>query len=326
MITNGEDNHVLTPPPGPSALERVFTGPNGIRAGWRLLFFLAIVFLLTPLFRPLLHAVLGSPYGGLSPVTVLAGEGSALLATLVAVLVMSRLERRSLADYGLPVRGAFGSQFWLGAIWGFGALTVLLLVIRLARGFYFGSLALDGHQLAGYASAWALAFLVVGLFEEFSARGYALYTLSTGMGFWASAFLLSAVFGALHLRNPGENWAGALAAALIGLFFCFTLRRTGSLWFAVGLHAAWDYSESFLYSVPDSGMMVQGHLVNSFFVAQAPKWLTGGSVGPEGSCLVFVIVGVMFVLFNRWYPTVRFPLPVKPDVAGAGDDTAVDRV
>ena len=198
---------------------------------------------------------------------------------------MARIEKRSFADYALPGRGAFGVQFWRGAAWGFLALSALLLVVSAAQGFSFGTLALGGGKLASYAVLWALAFLLVGFCEEFLFRGYALYTLSTGIGFWPAAGLLSALFGAVHLHNPGESWIGGLSAGLIGLFFCFTVRRTGGLWFAIGLHATWDYSESFMYSAPDSGAMVPGHLLNSSF--HGPRWLTGGTVGPEGSALVW---------------------------------------
>jgi CAAX protease family protein len=221
--------------------------------------------------------------------------------------VMARIERRSFVDYALPGREAFGARFWQGVAWGFVALTVLLLLIRADHGFSFGSMALHGRPLAHYAFIWGLAFLLVGFFEEFLMRGYALFTLTTGMGFWPSALLLSAVFGAAHLGNAGESWVGGAAAGLIGLFFCFTVRRTGSLWFAIGLHAMWDYSESFIYSVPDSGAMVTGHLMNSS--VHGPVWLTGGTVGPEASWLVFAVIAAMFIVFDRLHRDVRFPLP-----------------
>ncbi len=99
-----------------------------------------------------------------------------------------------------------------------------------------------------FAAFWGVMFLGVGLFEEFLMRGYMQFTLARSMGFWPAAGVLSIVFGALHLNNPGEAWIGALAAGCIGFFFCLTLRRTGSLWFAVGFHAAWDWGESFFYS------------------------------------------------------------------------------
>jgi membrane protease YdiL (CAAX protease family) len=143
-------------------------------------------------------------------------------------------------------------------------------------------------------------FLVVALYEDFLFRGYSLFTLAEAIGFWPAAVLLSFAFGFIHLRNSGESWVGALAATCIGLFFCLTLRRTGTLWFAIGMHASWDWGESFLYSVPDSGQLAPGHLLHSSF--HGARWLTGGSVGPEGSVLVFVLVAGMWALFDRLYP------------------------
>jgi len=96
------------------------------------------------------------------------------------------------------------------------------------------------------------------LFEEFLFRSYLLHSLATGVGFWPPAVLLSAIFGGLHLTNAGEGIAGALDVMLYSLFACFTLSRTGNLWFAVGLHLAWDFSLTFLYSVPGSGMHAKG--------------------------------------------------------------------
>jgi len=33
--------------------------------------------------------------------------------------------------------------------------------------------------------------------------------------------------------------------------------------------------------------------------------LTGGSVGPEGSVLVFVVIALMWVVFDRVYPATK---------------------
>ena len=155
--------------------------------------------------------------------------------------------------YGLPAANAFGKLFWVGALWGMCSLTVLMLALRAAHVFYFGAVALHGVRMLKFAVFWAVFFLIVGFYEEFFTRGYTQFTLTEGVGFWPAAILLSLGFGALHLENPGEDWVGILAAMLIGFFFCLTLRRTGNLWFAIGFHAAWDWGESYLYSVPDSG-------------------------------------------------------------------------
>lgn len=297
--------NLLPGEPLPSSPGRnIFWGTQGLRAGWRLLLFLILAFLISGALNRLLR--IWVPVGRqstYSPEILGLRELLVLIAVLAAAWIMSRLERRPLAVYGLPARAAFGKPFWLGALWGLVAVSMLMGWIWAGHGFSFGALVLHGFRLGYYAVAWWLLFLVVGLFEEFSIRGYPQFTLTTGMGFWPAAVLTSAFFGAIHLGNPGEGWPGALSAGLIGLFLAFTLRRTGNLWFAVGFHQFFDYGETFLYSVPDSGLRAQGTLLSSTF--HGPRWLTGGSIGPEGSVFVFVLIALLFAAFHFAYPAKR---------------------
>ncbi len=222
------------------------------------------------------------------------------VSAVVPAFAISAIEDRPFERYGLPPRHAFGKLFWWGALWGLIALSVLLLTMRLCGVFSLGGLALHGARIWKFAAFWALFFLLVAVFEEFAFRGYPLFAFSEAAGFWPSALLLSVIFGYTHHTNRGENWLGALGAGAIGLFFCFTLRRTGSLWFAVGMHASWDWAQSFLYGVPDSGELEPGHLLQASL--HGPGWITGGSVGPEGSVLLFVLIAGMWVLFDRLHP------------------------
>jgi hypothetical protein len=75
----------------------------------------------------------------------------------------------------------------------------------------------------------------------------------------------------------------------------------------VGNHAAWDFSQSYLYGVRDSGFMATKHLLNPSL--HGPDWLTGGSVGPEGSVLIPVLFVVTIVAFHFCYPKREYVLP-----------------
>ena len=276
-------------------LRRVFVGASGLRSGWSFALYLVMFALIVAVggwWAQSLH------FGELW--SQMFTELGVLVAAVIPALVMARIERRPWGAYGLPLRRAFSKLFWVGAIWGFLGITLLLEILHGLHAFDFGHVVLHGVGIVRFAVFWGVVFLLVGFFEEFLLRGYTQFTLARGMGFWPAAVLLSAAFGASHLKNPGEAWTGALAAGLIGLFLCLTLRRTGSLWFAVGFHAAWDWGESFFYSVPDSGAMSPGHLLSSSF--HGSRWITGGSVGPEGSLLCFVVIAVMWVGFERMYP------------------------
>jgi membrane protease YdiL (CAAX protease family) len=301
-------------PPPVDLASRIFLGADGLRPIWRLLFYLAMSRVLFLLLDASLNFVADRSHV-LQLWIEMASECVLLLAAIVPAVAMARLEWRRVDDYGLSRREAFGKLFWIGGLWGIAALTVLMLALHGAGAFTFGRFALHGWRILKFAVFWGAFFLIVAFAEEFLLRGYSQFTLSQATGFWPAAVLLSAAFGAIHFLNPGEAWQGTLAAAGIGFFFCLTLRRTGSLWFAVGFHAAWDWGESYLYSVPDSGGVSPGHLLKSSF--HGPKWLTGGSVGPEGSVLIFVLLGVLWIVFDQVYPEVKYNpnLPIKEAIA-----------
>jgi hypothetical protein len=94
---------------------------------------------------------------------------------------------------------------------------------------------------------------------------------------------------------------GGLATALAALLFCVSLWLTGNLWFAIGMHAAWDWAETYFFGVADSGMPANGHLLNT--TLSGSKWMTGGTVGPEGSVIellvVSAVIALLFLRFRR---------------------------
>ena len=162
-------------------------------------------------------------------------------------------------------------------------------------------------------------FLLVALAEETFLRGYLQFTLSRGLGqiyqrllepsranilgFWTAAAALSFVFGLGHVANSGESPLGLLSAGLIGLVFCLSLWRTGSLWWAIGFHAAWDWAQSFLYGVPDSGLMVKGHLFATY--PSGPAFLSGGLTGPEASLFLLPVLAAAVAVVVFTLPSVR---------------------
>jgi membrane protease YdiL (CAAX protease family) len=123
---------------------------------------------------------------------------------------------------------------------------------------------------------------------------------------------MALIFGFLHLQNPGETRIGILDVCLFAMFAAVTLRRTGDLWLAVGAHAGWDWGQSFFYGVNDSGTQAVGHLFNSH--AQGPGWLSGGSVGPEGSVLSSILLVGMTAAFLFFYRNHRDPGTAKSDL------------
>lgn len=294
----------------PDPLREVFFNERGLRPGWRLLIAIALFYGITFGVFSAIQLIAGRPRGGITPSTQIPPAVIQFLIVALVSWIMSRIERRSMSEYGLPLKGSRATlRFVRGCVlWGFLPLTLLLLTMRALHVFYFGNLALHGGQVWYWAGAWGVFFILVGLNEEYTIRGYLLYTLAEGIGFWPASIVMAALFGVLHTFNGGETRIGIIMTVVFAMFAAITLRYTGNLWLAVGAHAGWDWGESYFYGVNDSGIQLPGHLLNPQI--QGPAWLNGGSTGPEGSILALVLLTAMSILFVLLYKRSREPVLV----------------
>lgn len=299
----------------------IFRRGNSWRAGWRFALFLAI-YMFAGKGLDLVLFRIHFPDRAFTWSSMLLNYLVDFAFVSAIAWLMSRIEGQSFASYGLPPSPNAGRLLWKGAVWGFVPSVVILVPIYLAGGCTFYGLALHGRQFVISAMTWALAMLALGFAEEFLFRGYALKTLAEGIGFWPAALLLSSIFGLVHLLfKPHEDWIDPVSVALYGLFWCLTLRRTGSLWFAVGFHAASDYADMIVFAEPNSGndgKPIPGHLLDLRF--HGPDWLTGGPRGTEASLLVFLILAGLFYFFNRAYPASAFRAPSDPTLSKTPND------
>lgn len=223
----------LTSPPSPEPRRNtILYGPNGLRAVWRALIFLLIVVSLVVLINVIghyvTHKLAHSPtkpnqVTALTPGFVAVSELIIFAVILAATLIMGRIEHRKLAHYELPWRTPFPKYFWEGLLWGFLAISGVLFVIFLFHGFRVTGIATHGSALALSTVEWTLTFLAVGLSEEFTFRGYMQFTLTTGIGFWPAAILLSVLFAVTHISNSGESLFGLIQVAAFGIFACIAL-------------------------------------------------------------------------------------------------------
>ena len=305
-------------PAPPSTLRKIFFGKDGLRAGWSLLIFIALFAAVAFCVNVIGHKLFPHPANAvpdtlITPHSVFVSESISFLIILFVTWIMSKIERRPNSVYGF---GGKRRLLLFGAGLAGGVICISLLVLTLWKT---GLLIIDSRLLFGsgilrYASIWLFNFLLVGLFEEYSTRGYLQYTLTRGLaglyrwifktrhsaalGFWTAAMILSILFGLGHGKNPGESPIGLLSSGMIAMVFCLSLWRTGSLWWAIGFHAAWDWGQSFLYGVADSGTMVQHHLLATHPAGK--PILSGGATGPEGSIfiLAILVLASLIILFT----------------------------
>jgi len=230
-----------------------------------------------------------------TPLFAIVREGLVLAAVLIPTLLMALSERRSPLAYGLGGQRRL-RYFAVGLGWGLTFAALLVCCLIMSGHLVFDHRLLSGGSAAAYGLAWGSCFFVVALAEEMLFRGYLQTALSRVISFWPAAIVLSTLFGLVHLHNSRELLFGIGVVALGGAFFSLALWRTGSLWWGIGFHTAWDWSQSFLFGVPDSGILVAGRLAQTHPVG-SPIW-SGGSAGPEASLLVLPIMGVALLAIS----------------------------
>jgi membrane protease YdiL (CAAX protease family) len=216
---------------------------------------------------------------------------------LAAVAVALTMEHRPVSSLGLGFHSRWLRELAQGFAMGAALLSGVMLILVCLGAYRIQGFNEGLMPALGWGLAMAAGFLGVGLSEEFLFRGYALQTLMDGIGRPAAAVISCLLFAAIHWSNPGENPAGILEVLFAGILLLVLILRTRSLWMAVGLHAAWDWAQNFLFGVADSGIVLPGGLLRS--VAHGPTWLTGGAVGPEGSVIALLINGLAIVYIAR---------------------------
>ncbi len=297
-----------------------FFGPGGLKWGWAVALFLTAATLFITAGILLLLKVHVLHAGGTHTVQPWSSswvEAAQYSGVLLASLLLAWIERRRVGRYGLGTPVGRLGQIAVGAVWGLAMLSALVGVLWKTGVLVFSAPLLHGSDAVRWGAVWLLAFVGTALFEETGFRGALQFTLTRGLasvlggkrtlvhrktlGFWLGAVLLALLFGGLHLQNKGEAATGAVAAALIGLVFSFSLWRTGSLWWAVGFHAVWDWAESFLFGVSDSGTVALHTMLHG--QPQGNALLSGGTVGPEGSVWVFPVIALSAVVVALTLPS-----------------------
>jgi membrane protease YdiL (CAAX protease family) len=285
----------------PQTARAVFLSSDGLRGGWRFLIYALAVWYIPTFLYWLAAEYLGYAGTGFGAGDIAVYAGFIFIACVVTSVILTRLERRDMAWFGFPFDRLSLKNFGIGVLWGSGVVTVLVVILYAFGFFSFQGMALSGSSFLGYFALWFSAMVLVGFGEELFYRGYGLKALAGSIGFWPAALVTSFIFGGVHLYfKPMETVADISNIVLLGLFMCYSIRVSGTLWFAIGFHAGFDFFALSLYGSPNTGnngLPLENHLLQTRI--DGPLWLTGGPQGLEASWLMMPFVVLMALAFRH---------------------------
>lgn len=266
-----------------------------MRTGWAIVLFFVVAMATVAVIGVIASAVQHPIVirGRLTASVVIMFEFAGSCGALVATIVMSLIDKRPWLSYGL--KAAHGlAHFGQGLFWGVVTMCAVIAVLLSTHAVTIRFSGASPWSLTLYAILWIAAFFLLAIHEEMTFRGYLFFKLARNWSPLTAAVVMSLLFGFAHASNHGETVTGVLSVMALGLVCCLAVWRTGSLWWALGLHMAWDWSETFLFGTADSGLPATGRLLVSH--ASGPVWLSGGSVGPEGSMVAFLALAILLLV------------------------------
>lgn len=266
----------------------------------KMLAFLALAFIGAIAATAAAKGLLGATLIALARGGVEMGIARGLLLLVGVVVLPTALLLRGFKD-------SFGASGWSpanaarhtgwGVATGFGVVAAIAGVLLLSGAATFAPAAPALPETLFRAGLSAILWLLLAAGEEGLYRGYAFTQLSRALSSWPAAVLSSALFMFGHAANAGETGVGVIATGLFGLALAYSRLRTGALWFALGFHAAWNFTQSFVFGLPNSGGASPDRLLSS--QVAGPPWLTGGTTGPEGSLLAIPALIVLVATIRR---------------------------
>jgi uncharacterized protein len=272
--------------------QRVFFGPYGIRAGWRILMWLLVVVGLMLWLLPVSERLLGD--------SVFTQFVPMLIAALAAGAVMLKaVDRRPIGALGFPLNGDAPRESVVGFVIGagiLGAAVLLLWITGAARWLA------DSGTVPEYAAALALSlvhFSIAAAAEEAVFRGYLFQSMVQGIGAVPAVLASSVLFALAHRDNDHVDWIALGNIFLAGVMLAVVYLRTRSLWAATGVHLGWNWMMSALLDFPVSGLQLDTPLYDAREIGA--DWWTGGAFGPEAGLAATLVVlgGTVWLLRAR---------------------------
>ena len=259
--------------------------------GWMVALCVAIVLAFNAVAKALLWLL--APHHQESSVARLIAAIAGSVAILIVYYAAIRWGERRPVDE-LELRPA-PRELALGMLAGGAAIAAIIAIQWL-----FGWVAIEPRRVDAVALALRDS-IRSGVLEELVLRLVILRLLWRAFGIWPAIVIAAALFGVLHLANPDSGWFAALcliAGEGIGIAFYLV---TGRIWASIGMHAAWNFTQGWIFGAVVSGTVdIAGGPLALRPAAGVPDLLSGGGFGPEASLAALLVSAIASAAFLRW--------------------------
>jgi membrane protease YdiL (CAAX protease family) len=284
-------------------VQNFFVNKEGhLRSGWRVMFFGILFLVCAKLFAVITSYITSAAFGP----QVSRGNWEFLIgavvllssATLIGWGCGAIFEELPFSSIGWWPHRGWLKNVLLGTVIGTASLLLAAGFAAISRGIKFSFNSSGATSIGKTVIVSAIIFVLAGAGEEALFRGYPLQTLTRAKLAWVGVLLTSVPFAMVHLNNPHASRVFTFVnTAVAGVWLAAAYLRTRSLWFPLGLHWSWNWTQASLLGLPVSGIdrIAPAPLLHA--MNAGPDWLTGGEYGIEGgaACTVALIISTIVV-------------------------------
>ncbi len=127
---------------------------------------------------------------------------------------------------------------------------------------------------------------------------------------------IAALFGWVHIRNPGASPITAFGNALGGLMYGIAFFAGRNIWLPLGMHFSWNYVQGPILGFGVSGTHHSALIYQQSVVGFDP--LMGGAFGPEGGLIgmafrfvvIALVLGYVYLRAGRRGNVLRLEFPI----------------
>lgn len=284
-----------------------------LRSGWRFSIYFLATFIAGSVVSAALALVLIVAYGQTEAEKIFAARPGLLFQGILLVVgsffigwaCAHLFEKLRAASLGWALHTGWWRDLLIGSVLGLLTLGLAAAIAGVIGGYHPTLNANIGAAVPSLLIGFVI-FFIAAAGEEALFRGYGLQTMTRAGLAPLGIALTSLPFAFVHLNNPNVSfWFTFANTILAGVWLGMAYLKTRSLWFALGLHWAWNWSMGALFGIPVSGItqITPEPLVRLHYTG--PSWLHGGSYGFEGGLACSVALAVCILVI--WL--VPFPRP-----------------
>ncbi|MBQ9305092.1 CPBP family intramembrane glutamic endopeptidase [Butyrivibrio sp.] len=156
------------------------------------------------------------------------------------------------------------------------------------------------------ANFFALLGIFIAVFiqssaEELLCRGFLYQRIRRGYRHPAVAIIVNAMFfGLLHIGNPGVSTLAIVSIVVVGICYSVMVYYCDSLWMPMAAHAAWNYTQSIVFGLPNSGLVSKFSLFKLDASTATDSFFYSVNFGVEETIVAVSINVICAILVVVW--------------------------